>query len=465
MPVDSTPRLRRTFITLAVCTGAVFAGLLVTVTRNLQARLREEIVQRQADIMYAVALLQINAAEDRLRSLGGALSGADVFTAVLESSRLSGVLAVQLFDPTGGLRDALPAALQPNPKELWWKRPLGAPAGRFYPDGNLEQAFGMTREPGAEPLRIALLEVVVPLGRKHGDGTLGVARYWMDGRATQAELARSARRLTLQAGVAFTGGGLIVILLLVWSYRRLAASQELLVARGADLARANEELDFAAKTGALGAISAHLVHGLRNPLAGLEGYVNASAATADDGADGEARRTAVETARRLRTLVNEVVTVLRDETAGAADYAVPADEVIEAARLRGAPAASRANVGLVVHAERGLQLSGRVANLSGLVLSNLIANAIDASPADTVVRVEAERDAAGIRFEVIDQGHGLPDTVRATLFRPVKSGKSGGGGIGLAISHRLARHAGGELSLVRSDATGTVFRLNVPAFA
>ena len=48
--------------------------------------------------------------------------------------------------------------------------------------------------------------------------------------------------------------------------------------RRADLARANEELVFAAKTGAVGAISAHLIHGLKNPLSGLEGYVSDRAA-------------------------------------------------------------------------------------------------------------------------------------------------------------------------------------------
>lgn len=463
MPVDSTPRLRRTFIILAVSTGAVFAALLLGITWSLQSRLRQEVVQREAEVMYAVSRLQINATEGRLKSLGGELSRADLFTAVLESSRMSGVLSVQLFDNTGVLRDALPAASQPDAGELWWGHALTSPVGRFHPEGTLEEVFGLTREPGAEPLRTPLLEVVVPLGRKYGDGSLGVARYWVDGQATRAELTRSTRRLTFQAGVAFAGGGMIVILLLAWSYRRLAASDELLLERSADLARANEELDFSAKTAALGAISAHLIHGLKNPLAGLEGYVNA--APDDDAPDGEARRTAVETARRLRTLVNEVVTVLRDESTGTADYPVPIDELLESVRLRAQAQADRASVSLAFDAEPGVQLSARVANLSGLVLSNLLTNAIEASPPDRVLRVDARREPTSVRIDVTDQGPGLPESVRATLFRPVRSSKSGGSGLGLAISHRLARHAGGELSLVRSDGSGTVFRLNVPSLA
>jgi signal transduction histidine kinase len=68
-----------------------------------------------------------------------------------------------------------------------------------------------------------------------------------------------------------------------------------------------------------------------------------------------------------------------------------------------------------------------------------------------------------VEFLVQDQGTGLAESVRQVLFRPLRSSKPGGGGIGLAISHQLARHAGGSLELARSDGTGSVFRLVVPA--
>jgi signal transduction histidine kinase len=79
------------------------------------------------------------------------------------------------------------------------------------------------------------------------------------------------------------------------------------------------------------------------------------------------------------------------------------------------------------------------------------------------VRLEARTVEVGVEFLVTDSGPGLPLEVRQALFRPVRSTKRGGGGVGLAISYRLARHADGELALVRSDAQGSVFRLFVPA--
>jgi C4-dicarboxylate-specific signal transduction histidine kinase len=81
------------------------------------------------------------------------------------------------------------------------------------------------------------------------------------------------------------------------------------------------------------------------------------------------------------------------------------------------------------------------------------------------VEIEARRagEAGRVEFLVRDRGPGLPPAVQSQLFRPVRSDKRGGGGVGLAISLRLARHAGGNLELVRSDERGTEFRLSVPA--
>jgi signal transduction histidine kinase len=259
------------------------------------------------------------------------------------------------------------------------------------------------------------------------------------------------------------GGAALVAFVLAWAFSRLAAAQQRLVEQSADLARANEELDFAAKTGALGAISAHLIHGLKNPLAGIEGFVVETATGTPAAMRGDACRAAIETTRRLRALVSEVTTVLRDETDGTAEYPVPAVEVVAAARMRALPAAEQAGVKLETSGEPELVVSARVANLAGLVFANLITNAIEASTHGAVIRIEAARAGEGVAFFVRDAGPGISPGLQADLFRPVRSTKRGGGGVGLAISHRLAKHAGGSLELVRSDASGTEFRLLVPA--
>jgi signal transduction histidine kinase len=96
------------------------------------------------------------------------------------------------------------------------------------------------------------------------------------------------------------------------------------------------------------------------------------------------------------------------------------------------------------------------------VLANLITNAIEASPRGATVSIAARREGDHARFLVRDSGPGLSPEVHSELFRPVRSTKRGGGGVGLAISLRLAKHAGGNLELLQSNGSGTEFRLSVP---
>lgn len=457
----STPKLRRTFVSLTVATLAVFGALVFGQAFRLRQPLHDEVLKREAESIRAVVQMQIGGAEKTLEAVKLPLTTNDVFNAVLESSRLQGVVNVQLFDPAGVLRESYPAiASDAAIGRAWWPNPLTDATARLHPNGSLEEIFGLPPQAGTVPTEVPLLEVVVPLTAPKQMSSLGVARYWIVADSVAAELRHLDRSLFTQAAIAFAAGAVLLIALVVWTYRRLAEAQRQLVDQSADLARANQELDFAAKTGALGAISAHLIHGLKNPLAGLEGFVSEAA---DEPVSGQARQTAMETARRLRTLVNDVVAVLRDEKSGEADYPVPLAEAVEAVENRMAPLAASAGVTLAVELTGKTELKARIANLAGLVLANLVSNAVEASPRGAEVRLDAHADRQRVEFVVTDQGRGLPEAVRASLFRPVRSAKPGGGGMGLAISHRLARHAGGELSLVRTSETGTAFRLIVPA--
>lgn len=459
--VSPNPQSRRVAVAVTLLTVAIFGGLVAGITWQLRESLREEVLRREAEALHSVTLMQLATSEERSAPFGAGDSTDVLFAAVLESSRLRGVLAVQLFDAAGVLQAALPRGDSQAVDERWWPDRLALAAARFLPAVALETVLRLPAPVRGEAGPVPLVDVVVPLQRPVGEVAefAGVARYWMDGAPVAAEFARMDRRLVGQAGIAFAGGAGLVAFVLVWAFARLGEANRRLVEQSADLARANQELDFAAKTGALGAISAHLIHGLKNPLAGIEGFVYDAAAGAPDAASGEACRTAMETTRRLRGLVSEVTTVLRDEEVGAPTYQIPVAEVVEAARIRMTPALEKAGVQLVASAEAGVELPARACNLAGLILANLLTNATEASAPGSSVTLQARRCQGGVEFTVGDTGPGLSSAVRESLFRPVRSTKRGGGGVGLAISHRLAKHAGGDLTLVDTGARGTTFRL------
>ena len=93
------------------------------------------------------------------------------------------------------------------------------------------------------------------------------------------------------------------------------------------------------------------------------------------------------------------------------------------------------------------------------MLVNLLRNAAEAGAG--WARVSSAPARAGtVCIDVADEGPGLADATRANLFRPfVVSARRGGNGLGLAISRDLMRAHGGDISLVSTGPTGTVFRL------
>jgi signal transduction histidine kinase len=100
------------------------------------------------------------------------------------------------------------------------------------------------------------------------------------------------------------------------------------------------------------------------------------------------------------------------------------------------------------------------------ILSNLVRNARQAiigtgQPGEINIAARASDDAWYI--EVSDTGPGLPPKARDHLFQAFQGGaRKGGSGLGLAISEELVRGHGGSLTLLRSDESGTVFRIRLP---
>jgi len=463
--IPTAASFRRLPLAVTLVVLGVFAAFVALVTLRLRVDLHRQVLAREAESLMAVVRLQQRLAEEEWMALGLTQPDEDRFTTLLLTTRLRGVLALRLYDPTGRLRSALPSISDAMLSLQDWTRLERGEA--FARLGQNQPLMDLIEGSDVEPIPAdqqapAVLEVIVPLEEPLLHELGGAAQYLMDGEPTRAEFARIDRGLIQQGLLAVAGGGALIAGLLVWAFSRLGEAHRQLQTRSEDLARANHELMFAAKTSAVGAISAHLIHGLNNPLAGLEGFVRAgpTAVLGGDGG-GDAWQAAAETTRRLRAMVNEVVSVLRDETAGL-DLSVTAGELIESVQGRMQADAARAGVGLRIESTGGAILNGRTANLAGLVLRNLVANAIEASGAGKSVMVSCVAGGVVADFSVSDEGAGLTDAVRQSLFQPLASTKAGGGGIGLALSHQLARHAGGQLELVSSSAAGTVFRLSVP---
>ena len=97
---------------------------------------------------------------------------------------------------------------------------------------------------------------------------------------------------------------------------------------------------------------------------------------------------------------------------------------------------------------------------------NLIMNSLDAMDGVPVDRrqlaVTARRlDEAFVEVAVSDTGHGIRDERLSRVFEPFETSKSGGLGLGLAISKTIIEAHGGRISVERNERGGATFRFTI----
>ena len=70
-----------------------------------------------------------------------------------------------------------------------------------------------------------------------------------------------------------------------------------------------------------------------------------------------------------------------------------------------------------------------------------------------------------VLVEVIDNGTGIPEEMRAQIFVPNFTTKSTGTGLGLAIVHNIVEQAGGSIHFESVVNEGSVFTVELPCTA
>jgi signal transduction histidine kinase len=104
------------------------------------------------------------------------------------------------------------------------------------------------------------------------------------------------------------------------------------------------------------------------------------------------------------------------------------------------------------------------ASLLEEVFLNLLANAVEHSPAGGRIEVAVQSEATGCRVAIVDHGAGVAAADLPALFERFHSGKpEGGHGIGLALSRLIARSHGGDILYEPTPGGGATFVVRLPA--
>ncbi len=441
------PRKTGSFLVPLLALGMVvviFGAIVGISSVQLRKELRGKILQRYADNWAPIS--QFHVAQGMEDELLGILEFEDtVVYSLLSAQDIEGALGAHVFDASGRFMDGIPYIVEESPleasdienlkKELPWGRYLTAARGD----------------------EISELELNVPIFDIGGEEMVAMVRYIFDGQPVEEEFGEVDQKLFSQASLAFATGTLLVSAVFLWSFWRLRGAHDEVAERAAHLAQANAELAMVAKTSAVGAVASHLVHGLKNPLAGVKEHLSSDGSDID----GEEWNDARQATARMQALINEVVDVLKNETIDEME-SLSGEDIARYLRAKFEPRAQEKELDLGFRASSDVLLSARDANIAKLIVSNLVDNAIDAVSigGEVETRIDAEIDE--VAFTIIDTGPGFSQSARKNLFTPVQSDKTAGAGIALAISKQLARHLGANLELTRSSSSGSEIKLTVP---
>jgi signal transduction histidine kinase len=231
-----------------------------------------------------------------------------------------------------------------------------------------------------------------------------------------------------------------------------------------ELTDTRAELAQSERLRAIGEVATFFAHKVKNPLTSIQILIDALRERWEDD----------ELRDRVFHVVPREVARLNDAVATILDYARPTPLIRVPVRLAGLmDSALKALEGEIA----GLAVEVSLASEPDLprvladgerlreVFVNLVKNALEALTGQPRRRLAIElvrADEARIEVTVEDSGCGIADDQLERVFEPFVSSKETGTGIGLALSRKLIREHGGDITAGRSRLGGARFRIMFP---
>lgn len=218
---------------------------------------------------------------------------------------------------------------------------------------------------------------------------------------------------------------------------------------------------------AMGELAAEIGHEINNYLSVLGGraeLIERALLRGDNERAVKFARVVVEQVEKMRRLTRSLMDFSRQGTEKKMED--PAELVVDAVQLLGIHAR---NAGVKLTAGLPGDLPRVQVDRAQIeqALVNLIKNAIEATSGRPQGRVLVgaafDPARAELRFEVQDNGPGIPASLCTRLFEPHVTGKEGGRGFGLAVAYKVARNHAGRLEFETVEERGTRFMLALPA--
>jgi len=226
------------------------------------------------------------------------------------------------------------------------------------------------------------------------------------------------------------------------------------------------EILQAERAAALGQLAAGVAHQINNPLAVILGYTNAAEQPAYESQMNlkQVLKVIGEEARECHEIVNGLLAMTRPiaiEPEAIEIKGLVTDIFSHALRYTRA-----SGVELVLDVSPETLSIRTDKNRIRQILMNLTTNAIECMPKGGIVQVRVElidnHQGQCLQMKVVDQGPGLDASQRAELFKPFRSTKPRGIGLGLSLALGVARSMQGDIQVESTPGKGSTFIVLIP---
>jgi two-component system sensor kinase FixL len=225
-------------------------------------------------------------------------------------------------------------------------------------------------------------------------------------------------------------------------------------------AELEERLREATALARLGEMAAVIAHEVKNPLAAVRGAVQViGSRLPSNTGDAAIVKEVIARIDGLNDLIQDLLVFARPPAPklSVTDVRVLLESVV--ALLKRDPAFH----GLDVSIDGTVPPLHGDATLLTIALQNLLINSAQAMQGRGTVRITLSANPGWHHIEIADSGPGIPAEIRANLFRPFKTTKARGTGLGMATAKRLTELHGGRIQVSCPDSGGTIVTLYLPS--
>lgn len=213
---------------------------------------------------------------------------------------------------------------------------------------------------------------------------------------------------------------------------------------------------------AIGEMSAAITHELRNPLTGINGFLQLL--QLDPGVDPRRKEILKEALHQVTRMENTIRRLLMFARPWKPERKVcDLAEIVELAQSDIAERPDMREVKFVNSRSDGVSTMVWVdPQLLRQVFVNLFENACQAMKGKGMIHTVIDVQDARLTVMVIDTGPGLPEGAEERVFEPFYTSKTKGTGLGLAICRQIVEAHGGTIRLTNASGGGAIAVVELP---